>query len=119
MAQGSLKLTRNQLASFLKDHELIKQFENLFTVVDEIAPDFVNEVAIAAGSAQATALNAIAQIVAFSQDADVNSSVAYQKALEALDGIASLKNYTEIGGVIPPSTQMQRNQEVLAWLSTE
>lgn len=61
---GQLKLTRSQLASFLKDHELIKQFENLFGVVDEIAPDFVNEVLVAAesGSNRATqTLNAIEQ----------------------------------------------------------
>jgi hypothetical protein len=117
MPANKLNLTRSQLRAFLKDHESIKQFEKLFAVVDEIAPDFVNEVAIAAGSAQATALSAIAQIIAFSQDADVNSSTAYQKAIEALEGLASLKKYTEAGGVMPPRIQTQKNQEVLAWLS--
>jgi len=33
-----LNLTRDQLASFLKNHEQIKQFEALFTTVDTIAP---------------------------------------------------------------------------------
>ena len=38
MAAGRLNLTRDQLASFLKNHEQIKQFENLFRTVDTIAP---------------------------------------------------------------------------------
>ena len=62
MANSKLNLTRDQLALFLKDHESIKQFERLFATVDEIAPDFVNEVAISAGTAQATANDALALI---------------------------------------------------------
>ena len=42
-----LGLTRDQLATFLKDHEQIKQFENLFAVADAIAPDVVQEINIA------------------------------------------------------------------------
>ena len=38
MATGRLNLTRDQLATFLKTHEQIKQFENLFRTVDTIAP---------------------------------------------------------------------------------
>jgi hypothetical protein len=38
MATGRLNLTRDQLASFLKNYEQIKQFENLFSTVDTIAP---------------------------------------------------------------------------------
>jgi enamine deaminase RidA (YjgF/YER057c/UK114 family) len=62
MATQKLNLTRDQLASFLQDHEQIKQFENLFAVVDTIAPDVINEVNIAAGTAQATANEALAQL---------------------------------------------------------
>jgi hypothetical protein len=62
-----LGLTRDQLAIFLKDHEQIKQFENLFAVADAIAPDVVNEVSIAAGTAQATANEALAQITRIAQ----------------------------------------------------
>lgn len=51
MANGRLNLTRDQLAAFLKDHQSIKQFELLFSTVDAIAPDFVNEVSIAAENA--------------------------------------------------------------------
>lgn len=62
MAQGQLKLSREQLAAFLKDHQAIKQFEKLFSTVDEIAPDFVNEVSLSAGIAQTTANEALAQL---------------------------------------------------------
>jgi chorismate mutase len=38
MASKKLNLTRDQLATFLKSAEQIKQFERLFAVVDEVAP---------------------------------------------------------------------------------
>lgn len=62
MATQKLNLTRDQLATFLKNFEQIKQFENLFAVADAIAPDVVNEVKIEAGTAQATANEALAQL---------------------------------------------------------
>lgn len=34
---SSIKLTRNQLAKFLPDHEAIRQFEELLSVVDNIS----------------------------------------------------------------------------------
>ena len=57
-----LNLTRDQLASFLSDQQQIRQFELLFATVDQIAPDVVNEVNISAGTAQATANEALAQL---------------------------------------------------------
>ena len=48
---AGLKLARDQLAQFLKSHEQIRQFENLFSAVDKIAPDVVNEVDALAGNA--------------------------------------------------------------------
>lgn len=65
MADGQLKLTRAQLAAFLNDHQAIKQFEQLFKTVDALAPDFVNEVNIAAenaGSRAQQALDALQRI---------------------------------------------------------
>lgn len=57
-----LNLTRDQLAQFLTDQQQIRQFELLFSTVDAIAPDVVNEVKIEAGSAQSTANEALAQL---------------------------------------------------------
>lgn len=65
-----LGLTRDQFASFLKDFEQIKQFENLFAAVDTIANVTVDDINIAAGNAGATANEA-------------NDSI--QRLLDALD----------------------------------
>ena len=62
MATQKLNLTRDQLTTFLKNHEQIKQFESLFAVVDAIAPDVVNEVKTEAGNALATANSALAHL---------------------------------------------------------
>lgn len=91
-----LGLTRDQLATFLKDHEQIKQFENLFAVADTIAPDVVTEVNIAAGTAQATANDALAQIAALAQELAVSDSVSDVKATQALDQIAILAQETSV-----------------------
>jgi len=61
MAAQKLGLTRDQLASFLSDFEQIKQFEKLFTTADNNSV-IIDEVSIAAGGAQATANDALAQI---------------------------------------------------------
>lgn len=91
-----LGLTRDQLATFLKDHEQIKQFENLFAVADAIAPDVVNEVNIAAGTAQATANDALGQIAALAQEVAVSDAVTDVKATQALDQIAMLAQETSV-----------------------
>ena len=91
-----LGLTRDQFATFLKDHEQIKQFENLFAVADAIAPDVVQEVNIAAGTAQATANDALGQIAALAQELAVSDSVSDVKATQALDQIAMLAQETSV-----------------------
>ena len=91
-----LNLTRDQFAAFLQDHEQIKQFENLFAVVDAIAPDVVQEVNIAAGTAQATANDALGQIAALAQELAVSDSVSDVKATQALDQIAMLAQETSV-----------------------
>jgi hypothetical protein len=59
MATSKLQLTRDQFASFLQDHEQIKQFERLFSLVDELQPSTLQDVAIAAGSADQKAVEAL------------------------------------------------------------
>lgn len=62
-----LGLTRDQLASFLSDHEQIKQFEKLFQTVDTINTVTIDEVNVSAGNANASANEALAQIVALAK----------------------------------------------------
>lgn len=56
----SLKLTRNQLAGFLKDPESIKQFEKLFALVDEdLNSGLIDGLNIAVGGSDAKAQQAV------------------------------------------------------------
>ena len=66
-----LNLTRDQLASFLQDHEQIKQFERLFSVVDTLDNVTIDEVNTVAANAVASANEALAQLSDVSQVLDV------------------------------------------------
>ena len=59
-----LGLTRDQLASFLSDHEQIKQFEKLFQTVDTINTVTLDDVSVTAGNAGASANEALSQVEA-------------------------------------------------------
>jgi hypothetical protein len=91
-----LNLTRDQLATFLTDQQQIRQFELLFSTVDAIAPDVVLEINIAAGTAQSTANDALAQIIALAQETEVNDAALGAKAQNALDRIALLAQETAV-----------------------
>lgn len=91
-----LNLTRDQLALFLTDQQQIRQFELLFATVDAIAPDVVLEINIAAGTAQSTANDALAQIIALAQETEVNDAALGAKAQDALDRIALLAQETAV-----------------------
>jgi hypothetical protein len=93
---NKLKLTRDQLASFLKDAEQIKQFEQLFALADSIAPDVVNEINIAAGIADSKSVQALGQIALLAQELQVCCSIADIKGTQALDQIALLSKETAI-----------------------
>jgi len=71
MATQKLNLTRDQLATFLKNFEQIKQFERLFQVADEISPstDTVG-IQVDAGSAHSAANEALAQTSRLAQLVD-------------------------------------------------
>jgi len=71
MALQQLKLTRDQLASFLQDHEQIKQFERLFATVDTLDNVTIDEINTVSGNAVASANDALAQLSAVSQMLDV------------------------------------------------
>lgn len=119
MAIGSrtppLGLTRDQLASFLKDHEQIKQFENLFAITSSIAPDVVNEVKIDAGTAQATAIQAIGQISSIAQELAIGCSINDIKVTQALDQIAVLAQEVaaSVASIESKANQAQIQSELL------
>jgi hypothetical protein len=59
MATTRLNLTRDQLATFLKDHEQIRQFERLFADVNQLEPTTLVDLAITASMAGQQAVAAL------------------------------------------------------------
>ena len=104
MATNKLNLTRDQLATFLKNQEQIKQFENLFSTVDAIAPDVVSEINISAGTAQASANEALALISALTQALDLLALAPRSELGTIAPQNSDNVNITggKISGLVPP-----------------
>jgi hypothetical protein len=96
-----LKLTRDQLASFLQDFEQIKQFENLFSIVQTIAPIVGQDFEFEAGNASAKANEALSLISSLAQEAAINSWNADSKAVQALDAIERLAKQVQLAALAP------------------
>jgi hypothetical protein len=135
MATQKLNLTRDQLATFLKNQEQIKQFEKLFQVADTLSPIIVVDFEFAGDNAQATANNALAMIAMLAQDTAVSDAAFEAKLQQALDAIprlaqalellamAPVRNNIElehdVNGILPYANQTARvrSNQVLTWLS--
>jgi len=105
-----LSLTRDQLAAFLRDHEQIRQFERLFSTVDTLAPDSVNEVSYAAGSAQAAAAEAIGLLTDLAQDMATSVAAAEAKAVQALGALQALQQQVDLLATAPPPREFKRSR---------
>jgi hypothetical protein len=111
MATQKLNLTRDQLATFLKNHEQIRQFELLFQIADAVAPSSDTQgISIQAGNAEAAANEALAQIVRLAQDSAINAGNADQKAVQALDTLGRIANALEMLATAPV---IQNNNSVV------
>jgi hypothetical protein len=86
----TLNLTRNQLAAFLKDHESIKQFENLFSVVDDIGPSGFDELIADAGTAITKANQALDAIETLAKNLEY---IAPNATLDAIENLAKNLEY--------------------------
>ena len=105
-----LNLTRDQLATFLIDQQQIRQFELLFSTVDQLQVITGTDFEYQADNAAATANNALAQI----------SRLTYAVELLAL---APVRNNIElehdVNGILPLANlpASVRSNQVLTWLS--
>lgn len=106
-----LSLTRDQLAAFLTDQQQIRQFELLFAVVDQVSanPD-TQGTEVQAGSAQATANEALAIIASLAQDTAVDDAVINAKVQAALDAISRLAASVEL---LPAAPVTERNNSIV------
>ena len=91
MAISKLNLTRDELATFLKSHNQIKQFERLFAIADEVAPasDTVG-ISIQAGNSEAIAGELLGEIAKIYQDLLINCASIDAKANQSLDQLQKL-----------------------------
>ena len=111
MATQKLNLTRDQLATFLQNHEQIKQFERLFQIVDEVSPSSdTTGISIQAGNAEAAANEALALIANLAQEIAISSGMADQKAVQALDTLGRIANALEMLAAAPV---IQNNNSVV------
>ena len=136
MATQKLNLTRDQLATFLKNFEQIRQFERLFQIADEVSPSSDTQgISIEASNAGAAANEALAQIVSLAKDVAINAGNADQKAVQALDSIERMANALEMLALAPVRNNVElahdvngilplanlpasvRSNQVLTWLS--
>jgi hypothetical protein len=106
MAAQKLNLTRDQLASFLQDFEQIKQFERLFSTVDDLNTTIVDEIRVDSGTAQASANEALAQITRI---ADALELLAQAPAVENNNSIVT--DYIDFDGTPPHVDRIRR----MAW----
>ena len=130
-----LNLTRDQLATFLTDQQQIRQFELLFSTVDQIQVIVGTDFEYQADTAAATANEALAQISSLSQATAVEDAVLNAKVQQALDAIprlaqaldllslAPVRNNIElahdVNGILPLANlpASVRSNQVLTWLS--
>lgn len=108
MATSSrLNLTRDQLASFLSDHEQIRQFERLFADVQQLEPTTLNDLAVTAGNADQKAVEALDAVAQLAQD---TAFQADNKAQQALDAISQLSSLVELLATAPPEREFKRSR---------
>ena len=130
-----LNLTRDQLAEFLTDQQQIRQFELLFSTVDQLQVIVGTDFEFQADNAAATANEALAQIQALTQNTEVEDAVLNAKVQQALDAMARLVQSLEllalapvrnnielahdVNGILPYANQTARvrSNQVLTWLS--
>jgi hypothetical protein len=130
-----LNLTRDQLATFLTDQQQIRQFELLFSTVDQLQVITGTDFEYQADTAAATANEALSQISVLAQDTAVEGAVLNAKVQQALDAIprlaqslelialAPVRNNIElehdVNGILPYANQTAsvRSNQVLTWLS--
>jgi hypothetical protein len=105
-----LKLTRDQLASFLDDFEKIKQFENLFATVQTLAPIVGTDFEYQADNASASANEALAQIAALQRIVQLLANAP------TIENNNSLKtDYLDLNQQAPHVSKVRR----IAWNDTE
>ena len=107
-----LNLTRDQLAAFLTDQQQIRQFELLFSTVDQIQVIVGTDFEYQADTAAANANNALAQISALAQDTAVDDAALNAKVQQALDAIPRLAQALDLLALAPVRNNVELEHDV-------
>jgi hypothetical protein len=107
-----LNLTRDQLAEFLTDQQQIRQFELLFSTVDQIQVIVGTDFEYQADTAAANANNALAQISALAQDTAVDDAALNAKVQQALDAIPRLAQALDLLALAPVRNNVELEHDV-------
>lgn len=113
-----LRVTREQLAAFLKDHQAIRAFENLFAATEPLTPTTIDELTLLANQAEIKAIEALQLLASIAQQAAIDSAVAENKAIQALQAVETLTNALKLNEGAPRIEPLEYH-EVLAWLTAE
>jgi hypothetical protein len=105
-----LNLTRDQLAAFLTDQQQIRQFELLFSTVDQLQVIVGTDFEFQADNAAATANEALAQISALAQQSALNAALAENRANQALALVDKLNKAVEGLQMTPPLREFKRSR---------
>jgi hypothetical protein len=101
-----LNLTRDQLATFLTDQQQIRQFELLFSTVDQLQVIVGTDFEFQADTAAATANSALAQLAALAQESAINCALAENKANQALTLVDNLTKAVQALQLTPVPSQL-------------
>jgi len=101
-----LNLTRDQLATFLTDQQQIRQFELLFSTVDELQVITGTDFEFQADTAAATANSALAQLAALAKESAINCALAENKANQALALMDDLTKAVQALQLTPVPSQL-------------
>lgn len=111
-----LNLTRDQLSAFLTDQQQIRQFELLFSAVDELQVIIGTDFEFQADSAAANANNALAQISALAQALELLALAPVRNNVELSHDVNGILPYANLPtNIVQTSSSMVADQS--AWAS--
>lgn len=116
MATGRLRIGRDQLASFLKDHEAIRQFERLFADVEQLEPTTLADIILTLATAENKAGEALDAVEKLRREIELSVPRVEQPA-DAIDDpriaqlvtqIDDLRKQVEALQSAPPPREFKR-----------
>ena len=109
MASNKLNLTRDELASFLKNHHQIRQFERLFADVEQLEPTTLDDLALSGENAAQKAVQALDTLVAQKQALEVTVAALEAKVNQAVGALTAINQDLSFLMQAPPPRQFKQS----------